>query len=227
MKKSLLLLLFLVCAVFADPIILSFHESTNKDPVSLSVTIDQIQMNGNNYLSITADINEPYLGDIIALYVDFNIDQLPENLSADRFSVVGYDRNTSSIRDINTTVTISNNNVSLKGPYNMEGITSVFDAGVTIGTNGLKDGDIDPATLLINISGLSSPISMFDINKVGIRAQSLGYEVTIDKSSEREGSLKVVYVNTVHATVPEPAILTSLGIGVLVIALFAKRKLYR
>lgn len=220
-KLAIFVVLTMTALAGAAPITMQFQENTSGScPIGLTVTIDEIsKVNdgiSDTYLEITADINEDHYGDILALYVDFDLPQLPSGLTENRFSVLMYENNEGIwITDDSPFIAFGNNDVSLKGAAGIKGISALFDIGAEINASGLKQ-DIDPATLSIRTTGLN--LSLNDIERVGIRASSAGFD-----ANSREGSIKMVYANP-RTPVPEPAVLTLLGTGLLALALLKRKK---
>jgi len=201
-----------IASASASPIVMSLDEFWDTS-IGMTVTIDDEAY--ADYFAVTADVNTGYYGDIVAMYVDFS--SLPAGLDKTDFSVIGSNNRTSPtsvFSDPSPTVVISNNNV-LRIPglnytnLNGDGATiAPFDVGVATGTQGLKN-DLDPVTVLIKKSGVSSVMLPTLVERVGVRLQSVG--VTFDA---REGSSKVVY-DQPPTNVPEPSSLSLLIPGLL------------
>lgn len=217
MKKLLLVGAILImtaaanAGVISSTVIKAWTGEVN-DSIELTLTIEQRE---NESISIIADVTEGY-GDIIAMYIDFN--ELPSDLDASMFVVEIFDNNQNQGWSVleNPVITIDENNVSGSRAYNMNGGIAPFDVGIITGDEGIGEGstDVDPAKVTINLPSLA-----FDnIDRIGIRLQSASLEI------DREGSCKVVIEPVENTPVPEPALLTLLGAGLLATALFGKRK---
>jgi hypothetical protein len=92
---------------------------------------------------------------------------------------------------------------------NMGGSIPKFDVGVAIGDLGLTD---DIQMVMFDVLGADAS----DFTRLGVRLQSVG------SGSSRDGSAK--YVGN---PVPEPASVFLLGVGLVLLAAFGKRKILR
>ena len=151
-----------------------------------------------------------YLGDLRAFYLDF---ANPESFSISNFKgYAGYDATGTPVATSPTATAYGSESISSLGSTdtNMNGADGgKFDAGIAIGTQGIKKDDIGSVTFTV-VGDSNLTLADFLNAAFGVRVTSVGLDANMDgdvsdRGESRELSSKI---NTETPGAPDPAVVT-------------------